>query len=256
METFEVRKIHGISEELMIAAGNEDGFYVYAADESTAPDTLGKLLELYGLSQNIELNYVTKCENYEEKEELLLDNDDEIWQILAGRSDAKLDNTSDFFERENRIYLAFTATSETLGVYNRVIYISEDGYFATNILDYEYSYFIGKEAAGQIIRYVQKHSTETKSSSSVPTISGTVTEIGDGYMIVDNTALCRSPKAGKEYKVYTDDIRVKRWSESGEIKTGDLVAVEYEGKISGSCKITGAYSIFTGTLEKNDILTQ
>ena len=255
-ETFEVRKIHGISEELMIAAGNEDGFYVNAADESTAPDTLGKLLELYGLSQNIELNYVTKCENYEEKEELLLDNDDEIWQILAGRSDAKLDNTSDFFERENRIYLAFTATSETLGVYNRVIYISEDGYFATNILDYEYSYFIGKEAAGQIIRYVQKHSTETKSSSSAPTISGTVTEIGNGYMIVDNTALCRNPKAGKEYKVYTDDIRVKRWSESGEIKTGDLVAVEYEGKISGSCEITGAYSIFTGTLEENDILTQ
>ena len=243
-ETFEVWKIHGISEELMIAAGNEDGFYVYAADESTAPDTLGKLLELYGLSQNIELNYVTKCENYEEKEELLLDND------------AKLDNTSDFFERENRIYLAFTATSKTLGVYNRVIYISEDGYFATNILDYEYSYFIGKEAAGQIIRYVQKHSTETKSSSSVPTISGTVTEIGDGYMIVDNTALCRSPKAGKEYKVYTDDIRVKRWIESGEIKTGDLVAVEYEGEISGSCEVTGAYSIFTGTLEENDILTK
>ena len=75
-------------------------------------------------------------------------------------------------------------------------------------------------------------------------------------MIVDNTALCRNPKAGKEYKVYTDDIRVKRWSESGEIKTGDLVAVEYEGKISDSCEITGAYSIFTGTLEENDILTQ
>ena len=32
-ETFEVRKIKGISEELMIAVGNEDGFYVYAADE-------------------------------------------------------------------------------------------------------------------------------------------------------------------------------------------------------------------------------
>ena len=255
-ETFEVRKINGISEELMIAAGNEYGFYVYAADESTAPDTLGKLLELYGLSQNIELNYVTKCEDYEEKEELLLDHDDEIWQILAGCSDAKIDSTSDFFERENRIYLSFTATSETLGVYNRVIYISEDGYFATNILDYEYNYFIGKEAAGQIIRYVQEHSTETKSSSSVPTISGTVTEIGDGYMIVDDTALCRNPKAGKKYKVYTDDIRVKRWIESGEIKTGDLVAVEYEGKISGSCEITGAYSIFTGTLEENDILTQ
>ncbi len=81
-----------------------------------------------------------------------------------------------------------------------VIYISEDGYFATNILDYEYSYFIGKEAAGQIIRYVQKHSTETKSSSSAPTISGTVTEIGNGYMIVDNTALCRTPKPEKNIR--------------------------------------------------------
>jgi hypothetical protein len=255
-ETFEVRKIKGISEELMIAVGNEDGFYVYAVDEKSAPDTLGKLLELYELSQNIELNYVTKCEGYEEKEELLLDNGEKIWQILSGCGDAKIDDTSDFFERENRRYLAFTATSEALGVYNRVIYISEDGYFATNIFDYEYSYFIGKEAAGQIIRYVQKHSTETKSSSSAPTISGTVTEIGNGYIMVDDTVLCKKSKAGKKYKVYTDDIRVKRWSESGEIKTGDLVAVEYEGKISGSCKITGAYSIFTGTLEKNDILTQ
>ena len=50
-----------------------------------------------------------------------------------------------------------------------------------------------------------------------------------------------------------DDIRVKRWIESGEIKTGDLVAVEYEGEISGSCEVTGAYSIFTGTLEENDM---
>lgn len=66
-ETFEVRKIKGISEELMIAVGNEDGFYVYAADEEAVPDTLSKLLELYELSQNLELNYATKCEGYEEK---------------------------------------------------------------------------------------------------------------------------------------------------------------------------------------------
>lgn len=255
-ETFEVRKIKGISEELMIAVGNEDGFYVYAADEEAAPDTLGKLLELYELSQNIELNYVTKCEGYEEKEELLLDNDEKIWQLLSGCGDAKLDDTSDFFERENRRYLAFTATSEALGVYNRVIYISEDGYFATNILDYEYSYFIGKEAAGQIISYVQKHSTETKSSTSLPTISGTVTEIGNGYIMVDDTVLCRKSKAGKKYKVYTDDIKVRRWIESGEIKAGDLVVVEYEGEISSNYEVKGVYSIFTGTFEENGILNQ
>ena len=255
-ETFEVRKIKGISEELMIAVGNEDGFYVYAADEEAVPDTLSKLLELYELSQNLELNYATKCEGYEEKEELLLDNDEKIWRILYGCGDAKLDDTIDFFERENRRCLAFTATSEALGVYNRVIYISEDGYFATNIFDYEYSYFIGKEAAVQIISYVQKHSTETKSSTSLPTISGTVTEIGNGYIMVDDTVLCKKSKAGKKYKVYTDDIKIRRWIESGELKEGDLVIVEYEGEISSNYEVKGAYSIFTGTLEENGILNQ
>ena len=248
-ETFEVRKIKGISEELMIAVGNEDGFYVYAADEEAVPDTLSKLLELYELSQNLELNY-------EEKEELLLDNDEKIWRILYGCGDAKLDDTIDFFERENRRCLAFTATSEALGVYNRVIYISEDGYFATNIFDYEYSYFIGKEAAGQIISYVQKNSAETKSSTSLPTISGTVTEIGNGYIMVDDTVLCKKSKAGKKYKVYTDDIKIRRWIESGELKEGDLVIVEYEGEISSNYEVKGAYSIFTGTLEENGILNQ
>ena len=46
------------------------------------------------------------------KKELLLDNDEKIWRILYGCGDAKLDDTIDFFERENRRCLAFTATSE------------------------------------------------------------------------------------------------------------------------------------------------
>ena len=117
-------------------------------------------------------------------------------------------------------------------------------------------YFIGKEAAGQIISYVQKHSAETKSSTSLPTISGTVTEIGNGYIMVDDTVLCKKSKAGKKYKVYTDDIKIRRWIESGELKEGDLVIVEYEGEISSNYEVKGAYSIFTGTLEENGILNQ
>ena len=57
-------------------------------------------------------------------------------------------------------------------------------------------------------------------------------------------------KSRKKYKIYTDDIRVRRWIESGEIKTGDLVAVEYEGKISSNCEVTGAYSILQERLKK------
>ena len=136
------------------------------------------------------------------------------------------------------------------------VLLTIDGDEIEDIFDYEYSYFIGKEAAGQIISYIQKHSTETKSSTSLPTISGTVTEIGNGYIMVDDTILCRKSKAGKKYKVYTDDIKIRRWIESGELKEGDLVIVEYEGEISSNYEVKGAYSIFTGTLEENGILNQ
>ena len=74
------------------------------------------------------------------------------------------------------------------------VLLTIDGDEIEDIFDYEYSYFIGKEAAGQIISYVQKHSTETKSSTSLPTISGTVTEIGNGYIMVDDTVLCKKSK--------------------------------------------------------------
>ena len=74
--------------------------------------------------------------------------------------------------------------------------------------------------------------------------------------MVDDTILCRKSKAGKKYKVYTDDIKVRRWIESGEIKAGNLVVVEYEGEISSNYEVKGAYSIFTGTFEENDVLNQ
>ena len=63
----------------------------------------------------------------------------------------------------------------------------------------------------------------------------------------------KKSKAGKKYKVYTDDIKIRRWIESGELKEGDLVIVEYEGEISSNYEVKGAYSIFTGTLEENGI---
>ena len=61
---------------------------------------------------------------------------------------------------------------------------------------------------------------------------------------------------GYRWNAYTDDIKIRRWIESGELKEGDLVVVEYEGEISSNYEVKGAYSIFTGTLEENGILNQ
>lgn len=255
-ETFEVRKLNGVSAEKLIAVGNDTGFYVYTIDDSEKPSTFGKMLELYGLTQTLEFNRFTKYEGYDDKGYFSLNSDEYIWQILSGCRDAQLDNQSDSFNRSNRNYLTFTATSDALGVYKRVVYISEDGYFATNILNYSCSYFIGTDAAGKIIEYALNNSDKAEFSPYALTISGTLVEIGNGYVLIDDTVLCKNAEDGTVYKVYTNDLRVLRCIEYASIKVGDTVVVKYDGEISESNEVTGAYSMYKGTLEDGDLLIE
>lgn len=255
-ETFEVRKLNCVSAEKLIAVGNDTGFYVYTIDDSEKPSTFGKMLELYGLTQTLEFNRFTKYEGYDDKGYFSLNSDEYIWQILSGCRDAQLDNQSDSFDRSNRNYLTFTATSDALGVYKRVIYISEDGYFATNILNYSCSYFIGTDAAGKIIEYALNNSDKAEFSPYALTISGTLVEIGNGYVLIDDTVLCKNAEDGTVYKVYTNDLRVLRCIEYASIKVGDTVVVKYDGEISESNEVTGAYSMYKGTLEDGDLLIE
>lgn len=255
-ETFEVRKLNGVSAEKLIAVGNDTGFYVYTIDDSEKPSTFGKMLELYGLTQTLEFNRFTKYEGYDDKGYFSLNSDEYIWQILSGCRDAQLDNQSDSFDRSNRNYLTFTATSDALGVYKRVVYISEDGYFATNILNYSCSYFIGTDAAGKIIEYALNNSDKAEFSPYALTISGTLVEIGNGYVLIDDTVLCKNAEDGTVYKVYTNNLRVLRCIEYASIKVGDTVVVKYDGEISESNEVTGAYSMYKGTLEDGDLLIE
>lgn len=247
-ETFEVRKINDVSEERLVAAGNDNGFYVYRLNEETTPATFGEMIELYGLTQNLQFNHYTVCEGYDEKGYFTVNDDAYIWQILSECRDARLYSETDVFDGSNRNYLTFTATSDALGVYKGAVYISEDGYFATNIFDYSYIYFIGEEAAGKIINYVKNNSAKAAFEPYELTIAGTLTEIGDGYVLVDDRVLCTNEEDGAVYKIYTGDIRMRRCIECTDMKVGDTVAVKYRGNISDGNEIGSAYSMYKGTL--------
>lgn len=253
-ETFEVRTISGISEEKLIACGTEGEFYVYTLDDTAKPAAFGELMKLYGLAETLSLDRFTVCEGYEEKGCRNIKDDSYIWQILSECDDAKLYDKEDFFDVSDRSYLSFTATSEALGVYKRVVYISEDGYFATNIFDYSYIYFIGEEAAGKIIGYAKDNSAESEFEPYEYTVSGTLTEIGDGYVLIDDSVLCANEKDGTVYKVLSDNIRMKRCVELTGIKVGDMVVVKYGGEISDKNQINGAYSMDKGTLVEGDLV--
>lgn len=267
-ETFEVRKLSGVSGETLIAAGNDTEFYVYILDDPEKPATFGEVLDLYGLEQNLEFKHFSVCEGYNETGYYAANDDAYIWQILSGCRDARLCSEADSSDRSERNCLTFTVTSDALGIYKQAVYIFEDGYFETNIFNYSYCYFIGEEAAAKIISYAKSNCTEAEFEPYGFTLPGTLTEIGDdyvlitapgpiaqiggGYVLIDDITYSGGAE-GVVYKVYTDDIRMKRCVDCLNIKVGDTVAVKYEGTISENNEVSGAYSMYKGTLIKGNL---
>lgn len=247
-ESLEVCQISGVSVEKLIAAGKNGEFHVYRLRKVEKPATFGELMQVYGLGENLGFYRYQVCEGYKGKGYYNLADDTYIRQILSDCKDAPLDDSVDSFDRSNRNYLSFTATSDELGVYKRVVYISEDGYFATNIFDYSHIYFIGTDAASKIIEYAKQHSEKGTEEAYEQTVAGTLLEIGEDYVLVDDSVLCRKKEDGTVYKIYTNDIRMKRCVEVAGSKVGDIVVVKYDGEISASNEITGAYSMDKGRL--------
>ncbi|MDD6235663.1 MAG: hypothetical protein PUB17_10875 [Lachnospiraceae bacterium] len=250
--TFKVRKIKGIAPEYMVAAGNGDDFYVYMAGDAKEPATVGELLANYNLRQNMRLDHFTECYGYDEKGDYSIKDDSYIWDVLAGCPDAKLCQ-DDAFNRDGIEYLTFCVSSDALGVYKKVIYISESGYLETNILDYGYTFYIGEKQAREIIDYAKKNGSKAEKVVYEASIEGTLTEIGDGYVLIDDSILCEDAGKGRVYKVYTDDIRMRRCIELGNIQTGDIVSAKYDGDISKDNEVRGAYSIYTGELVRGGL---
>lgn len=252
-ERFEVRGIIGVSADRFVAVGASESFYVYMVDDSTKPATLGELLSDWGLAQNLKLSHFDKCEGFKEKGRFAVHDDAYIWQILSECRDSELYADIDSWERGGRNYLSFTATSAALGAYKKALYITEDGYLWTNIFDYAYIFFIGEDAAEKILHYSQSNSVQAESQPYENTIAGTLTEIGEGYILVDDTVLCVDEKDGTAYKIFTDDIRIRRCLECTNIAVGDTVVVKYQGSASESHEIVGAYSVYAGRLIDGDI---
>lgn len=251
--TFEVRRIKGIAPEYMVAAGNDQGFYVYMVSDFKNPATVGELLENYNLRQNMRLDHFSENTGDDENSDYSIEDDSYIWDVLTGCSDAKLCQ-DDVFNKDGTGYIAFCVSSEALGVYKKVIYISERGYLETNILDYGYTYYIGKKTAREIIDYARKNGSKAEKVVYEASIEGTLTEIGDGYVLIDDSVLCEDAGKGKVYKVYTDDIRMRRCIELGNIQTGDIVSAKYDGDISENNEVSGAYSIYTGELVRGGLV--
>ena len=200
------------------------------------------------LSETLPLSKFSVNEGYKEKGDYQISDDAYIWQILSECRDAEAYSGADKWNRGDRNYLSFTATSEALGVYKKVFYITEDGYVATNVFNYQFVYFIGEDKANSIITYAKNNSTEVEPEQYEYTIAGTITEIGDGYILIDDTVLCKDKNDGMVFKILTEDLQIRRYVECGNYKVGDTVAVKFQTEIvlGENNTVSGAISMYKG----------
>lgn len=249
-----VWQIIGISIDLMIAAEMDGQFYTFKYSEYVPPATLGEVLDHYSLSQTLALNKFGVYQDGDETGYYRLEDDDYIWQVLEECRDAK------FVEDEaggriSRDRITFTATSESLGVYKRAFYVSEDGYVSTNVFDWRYAFYIGEEAATNIISYAKKNAVKAERQPYTYSLAGTLTEIGDGYILVDDSILCVDESEGMVFKVLTNDLRISRCIDFQKISTGSIVAISFTEPVNveeGNV-VSGAVSMVRGSIYDGEL---
>lgn len=250
-EHFEVYEITGVSPEVLLAVKMEGRYYAFLLDmlRREPPATFGTVLNEYGLAANVTLDRVsfTDKEGY-----FALSEDDYVWSVLSTCTEAPVANAEGWHGTE-RQYISFTVTSETLGVYKHVLYVTEDGYVWTNAYNIEMVYFIGEEAAGKIIEHVNAHATPTESEPFIESIVGKITAITETYLIVDDSILCKDPADGITFKVPLDDLRISRYVDCGVVRVGQTVQVEYKGAINDNT-VVGAWAIHEAILTEDGMV--
>jgi len=249
-EAFEVWSINGISTDLMIAVEMDGQFYPFGYDVFIPPSTFGEVLTGYSLPQTLPLTRFAVYEDGRETGYYSLSDGDDIWQILSACPDAPFAEDG-VWERSGKDYISFTATSESLGVYKRAFYVSADGYVWTNIFNWGYSFNIGTEAANEIIACAKKDAAEAEREPYTYSLAGTLTEIGDDYILVDDSILCKDADDGMIFRVPTSNLRISRCIDYQQVDVGDVVVISFIGSVDTGNEntVSGAVSMSKGTIQ-------
>ena len=251
---FDVWQVSGISADLMIAVEMDGQFYTFKYSEYVPPATLGEVLDNYNLSQTLALDRFAVYDDGKETGYYSLSDDDYIWQTLAGCRDAQFveDGAGGRISKDR---ITFTATSEALGVYKRGFYVSADGYVDTNVFDWGYTFYIGEDVAAEIISYAQENAVKAEREPYTYSLAGTLTEIGDGYILVDDSILCADEDDGMVFKVLTTDLRVSRVIDHREVSTGSIVAVTFTEPVNveDGNVVSGAVSMAKGAIYDGEV---
>lgn len=155
-----VYSVKDISSDCVVAVKFDDveEYYVYINAHYT-PDTLGELIEKVNLSkllsfEDVSLNYSEIFEDTYINETVVFSNvsDEVIWQKLL--SDTELKNVHSDENFYGKTIISIGVNIELLGYENIGLWISEDGYMQTNILDTGKAFYIGEKKLEEFRNYL------------------------------------------------------------------------------------------------------
>ncbi len=256
-KSFEIFSVNSINNDFLIAVYIEDRYILFKDDDYTPPATLGELLNDYNLSENIELKLFEKYTNYKGDKGTnyyTTDNGDAVWKLLAKSADIPcVTEDIDLWLKGERKFISFTLTSDALGVYKQVMYITSDGYLSTNIFGPAYVYYIGEAAAKEIADCAKQNAAKAEKQQYNESITGYVTAIEKDYVLVDDSAFCKNVEDGMVFKITLSEKKLKGYVEVEGLNVGDLVCVEFFGKIDtdNGNLITDVYNINQARLIKD-----
>ena len=257
MEGFEIRKIKNADSDKLIAVRIFGEYVVFRSciGEKEFPQTFKEFYDGYGLSQTLKLDTYCEKKGYGTDDWFKTDAGQYVIDALADCGGAPL-VSSDGAYFSGKKGITFTATSEALGIYKRSLTVTEDGYLCTNIAEYGYTFEIGKDKANDIISYVKAHSEKAEYEPYYNTVAGIITEIGDGYILVDDSVLCKDEKDGIVFRIPTDSLIVRRWIEYYHLGVGDAVLIEYKGCISKDGTVNGIVSVNEAVIFEDGIYVE
>lgn len=87
-------------------------------------------------------------------------------------------------------------------------------------------------------------------------LAGTLTEIGDGYVLVDDSILCADQRDGMVFKVLTSDLRIRRCIEFQKMEVGSIVVVTFTDPVNveDGNVINGAISVSRGAISDGSVV--
>lgn len=247
-QEFDAYEINGADPEFIIAVKLDSGYALYRLNTDLTDMTLENVVNKLGIADKMEFTYTNGEVSPNKYGDIKISGGKELFAMLLDNERSRkalISNPKNTSGRGIALYAACPA----YGTGNTFFQLNEDGTVSADLLGFTAVFDIGRDNAQRMIAYVKEHSEPASSTSLYNQIGGRVTEIGKGYIRINDTELCKDPADGRVYTVPTDDIRIKRCIEfSNQTRVGDIVAVSICGSIDPDGTVHGAYDLVGATI--------